>query len=144
MNKVLLNSVNQLEADFYLQTHSTNPLLRAESLGAAIRKFETGLPQFDSLFSVTRLQTRLWDAQAKPLNHDPTQLIRTQDLAPIFEENSCIYIFSKVSLVKNTNRIGRKPLMFEISRLEAQDIDDEVDFQFAEALGSSILDKEGK
>jgi CMP-N-acetylneuraminic acid synthetase len=134
MNEVLLNSVEQIEADYYLQTHSTNPLLSAGSISGAINKFTSQLQEYDSLFSVTRLQTRLWNTGAKPMNHDPSVLVRTQDLEPVFEENSCMYIFSKASLVKHGGRIGACPMMFEVDKLEAQDIDDERDFKLAEAL----------
>jgi CMP-N-acetylneuraminic acid synthetase len=142
MNEVLLNSVEQIEADFYLQTHSTNPLLRPQTVSAAIRKFEQSLPEYDSLFSVTCLQTRLWDTNGRPMNHDPSKLIRTQDLEPLFEENSCIYLFSKDSLKQNGGRIGRRPIMFEIDRMEAQDIDNEVDFRIAEALALALQKEE--
>lgn len=139
MNDVLLNSVKQLDSDFYLQTHSTNPLLRVESISSAIQEFSRKLPDYDSLFSVTRLQTRLWDAHQQPVNHNPSELIRTQDLEPLFEENSCIYLFSKESLTQNGNRIGRRPLLFELDRLEALDIDTETDFQLAEAVARSVV-----
>lgn len=138
MNDVLLNSVEQVEADFYLQTHSTNPLLRAKSISAAIVEFSQGLPEHDSLFSVTRLQTRLWDHQQQPANHDPSVLLRTQDLEPLFEENSCIYLFSKASLKQNGNRIGQRPILFELNRLEALDIDTEMDFELAEAVAQAL------
>ena len=134
MNDVLLNSVAQIHADYYLQTHSTNPLLRSASLSGAIKAFTTQLSEHDSLFSVTRLQTRLWNSKAEPLNHDPSVLLRTQDLEAVFEENSCIYLFSRASLEKYKNRIGARPMMFEIDKLEAHDIDDEQDFTLTEAL----------
>jgi len=134
MNDVLTNSVAQLEADYYLQTHSTNPLLSSSTVSKAISTFLDGRPKYDSLFSVTRLQTRLWSANAKPINHNPSELLRTQDLDPVFEENSCMYLFSKVSLLKNKNRIGERPMLFEIDRLEAQDIDEEPDFTIAEVM----------
>lgn len=134
MNDVLLNSVAQIDADYYLQTHSTNPLLRSASLSGAIKAFTTQLSEHDSLFSVTRLQTRLWNSKAEPLNHDPSVLLRTQDLEAVFEENSCIYLFSRASLEKYKNRIGARPMMFEIDKLEAHDIDDEQDFTLTEAL----------
>jgi len=134
MNEVLLNSVSQLESDLYLQSHSTNPLLSSASVSNAIEAFTAQQPECDSLFSVTRLQTRLWSPNAEPLNHDPSILLRTQDLEPVFEENSCMYIFNKASLQKYGNRIGARPLMFEIDKLEAQDIDNEQDFLLAEAL----------
>ena len=134
MNDVLLYDVAQINADYYIQTHSTNPLLRPRTITRAIEKFLEELPKYDSLFSVTRLQTRLWDAEARPLNHDPKILLRTQDLPPIFEENSNVYIFSREVLETYRNRIGRHPLMFEINRIEAWDIDEELDFRFAESL----------
>lgn len=134
MNDVLLNSVAQVEADFYLQTHSTNPLLKSETISKAIDLFLTNRDEYDSLFGVTRLQTRLYDAEGKAINHDPNVLLRTQDLPPVYEENSNIYIFTRDILRERKNRIGAKPLMFEIERDEAWDIDEEVDFRIAELL----------
>ena len=134
MNEVLLNSVAQINADYYLQTHSTNPLLSSASLSGAIKLFTTRLAEHDSLFSVTRLQTRLWKSATEPLNHDPSVLLRTQDLEPVYEENSCIYLFSKASLIKHKNRVGVSPMLFEINKLEALDIDDEEDFILAESV----------
>ena len=94
-----------------------------------------GPPQpFDSLFSVTRIQTRLWDSSGRAVNHDPAVLLRTQDLPPLYEENSCLYIFTRSTLESRHNRIGERPLMFEIDRLEAWDIDEESDFRIAELL----------
>jgi len=134
MNDVLLNSVSQIAADMYLQTHSTNPLLRASTVTSAINNFLSRREDYDSMFSVTRIQTRLWRANATPLNHDPRVLLRTQDLEPIYEENSCLYMFSEETLVKNGTRIGNRPMMFAIDRIEAQDIDEEQDFVIAELL----------
>jgi CMP-N-acetylneuraminic acid synthetase len=134
MNDVLLNDVVQVEADYYLQTHSTNPLLRAETITKALEEFLNSYPIYDSLFSVTRLQTRLWDSLTRAVNHNPAILLRTQDLPPVYEENSCLYIFTRQILESKHNRIGDRPLMFEIDRLEATDIDEELDFRIAEFL----------
>jgi CMP-N-acetylneuraminic acid synthetase len=134
MNDVLLNTTSQVEADWYLQTHSTNPLLKTASVSNAIQSLLANIPAYDSLFGVTRLQTRLWDGLARPVNHNPAILLRTQDLPPIFEENSCIYIFQRETLIQHRNRLGSRPLMFEIDAAEAQDIDAELDFKIAEFL----------
>ncbi len=134
MNDVLLYDTGQAEADFYLQTHSTNPLLRAGTISHAIRTFLADYPAHDSLFSVTRLQTRLWDRNGQPINHDPAVLIQTQDLPPVFEENSCLYIFTRDNLVQRRNRLGAHPLMFEIDPAEAWDIDEELDFAITDFL----------
>lgn len=134
MNDVLLNTVKQISADYYLQTHSTNPLLQTATINEAIRTFINNADSYDSLFSVTRLQTRLWDSLTRPINHNQAILLRTQDLPAVYEENSCLYLFERNTFEKCRNRIGTRPLMFEIDRLEAIDIDEEVDFAIAEQL----------
>ena len=136
MNDILLHDTSQLEADFYLQTHSTNPLLRPETISHAVRALLDIYPAKDSLFSVTRLQTRLYDQDGRALNHDPSQLIQTQDLPPVYEENSCLYMFTRDRLEKRHHRIGERPLMFEIDAEEAWDIDDELDFAICDFLVS--------
>jgi len=134
MNEILLYDTSQVEADFYLQTHSTNPLLKSATISRAIQTFLADYPAHDSLFSVTRLQTRLWDANGHAINHDPNILLQTQDLPPVYEENSCLYIFSRENLARRRNRLGERPLMFEMDAAEAWDIDEELDFAFTEFL----------
>jgi CMP-N-acetylneuraminic acid synthetase len=133
MNAVLGHDVDLIEADWYLQTHSTNPLLRAETVERALQALSAST-EHDSLFSVTKLQTRLWWGAGRPVNHDPAVLLRTQDLPPIFEENSNLFIFRKDVFVETGSRIGHRPLLFEIPREEAWDIDEEIDFRVAEML----------
>ena len=134
MNDILIYDTSQVQADFYLQTHSTNPLLRSETVSRAIQSFLADYPKHDSLFSVTRWQTRLYDQNGKAINHDPSVLIQTQDLPPVYEENSCLYLFTRDNLLKWNHRIGEKPMMFEINADEAWDIDEELDFQICEFL----------
>jgi CMP-N-acetylneuraminic acid synthetase len=143
MNEVLLHDTSLVEAEFYLQTHSTNPLLRRETISGAIQAITSQYPTFDSLFSVTRLQTRLWDALGRAVNHNPAILLRTQDLPPIYEENSCLYIFTRQTLLQRHNRLGERPLMFEIDSAEAWDIDEEIDFLVTDLLISQGLKGEG-
>ena len=113
---------------------TTNSLLRSETISDAIKTFLEKYPANESLFSVTSLQTRLYDADGKTINHNPAELVRTQDLPPIYEENSCIYIFTQATLKTHNHRIGENPIMFPIDPAEAWDIDDELDFQIADFL----------
>ena len=138
MNDVLIYDTNQVQADFYLQTHSTNPLLKPETVSRAIESFMADYPTHDSLFSVTRLQTRLYDQHGRAINHDPAVLIQTQNLPPVFEENSCLYIFTRENLIKWHHRIGKRPMMFEIDSDEAWDIDEELDFEICDYLLSRL------
>jgi len=136
MNDILLYDTEQVEADYYLQTHSTNPLLKRETISKAVQTFLVDFPNHDSLFSVTRLQTRLYDQNGKAINHDPAVLLQTQDLPPVYEENSCLYLFTRDNLLKRHHRIGERPMMFEIDVDEAWDIDNELDFEICNFLMS--------
>lgn len=134
MTDVLRHDASVVESGWYLQTHTTNPLLRAGTIERALDAMEAAGDVHDSLFSVTRLQTRLYDASGAPLNHDPAVLLRTQDLPPVYEENSNLYLFTAAQIAEG-RRIGARPLLFEIDPLEAVDIDEETDFVLAETLG---------
>ncbi|HEX9090736.1 MAG TPA: acylneuraminate cytidylyltransferase family protein [Anaerolineales bacterium] len=134
MNAILEYDTSQVQADFYLQTHSTNPLLRPDTISRAVQSLLEHYPAFDSLFSVTPLQKRLWTQQGRAINHDPGVLLQTQDLPPVYEENSCIYIFTRQNLIQRLNRLGERPFMFELGAAEAWDIDDELDFSITEYL----------
>jgi CMP-N-acetylneuraminic acid synthetase len=133
MTSVLAHDAERFSSDWYLQTHSTNPLLRPETVTAAIDQLFSSLDDHDSLFSVTRLQTRLYDAHGVAVNHDPEVLLRTQDLPPMYEENSNLYVFTADQIAEG-RRMGDAPIMFDIDPLEAVDIDEEHDFVIAELL----------
>jgi len=133
MNDILLYDVSRIDADIYLQTHSTNPLLKKETIERAIDTFLKAKNN-DSLFSVTKLQSRFWTHNARPINHNPKVLLRTQDLKFIYEENSNIYIFTKENLQRLKTRVGEKPILFEIPKDESLDIDEEIDFRIAECI----------
>ena len=133
-NEILIHDTAQVPADLYLQTHSTNPLLRSETVSRAIAILRQSYQEYDSLFGVTRLQTRLWDQLGRAINHNPDILLRTQDLPPVYEENSCLYLFTRETLLARRNRLGERPLMFEIEAAEAWDIDEEIDFTVAEIM----------
>jgi CMP-N-acetylneuraminic acid synthetase len=134
MNEILLYDTSKVVADLYLQTHSTNPLLKSETVSSAIRALTSNYASYDSLFSVTRIQKRLWDGMTRPINHNPAILLRTQDLPPVYEENSCMYIFTRLTLENRRNRLGKHPFMFEMDAAEAWDIDEEIDFLIADLL----------
>jgi CMP-N-acetylneuraminic acid synthetase len=134
MNDVLAHDISQVDADYYVQSHSTSPLLRPATISASITKFLGSREEYDSLFTVTRLQTRLYDQHGRALNHDPSVLIQTQDLPPVYEENSCLYLFTGENLLRHRHRIGQRPMLFEIDAAESWDIDDELDFQICELL----------
>ena len=143
MNKIIDNDLNHTDNDDFFQTHSTNPLLKTSTIDSAINLYFKNKSKYDSLFSVTEFKSRFYCSNSLPINHDPSELIRTQDLNPIYEENSNIYIFSKNSF-KNSNkrRIGIKPLTYVMDVTESIDIDTPKDFKIAELLQKINFTKE--
>lgn len=138
MNEVIKDDVANTDATMFLMTHTTNPLLSKESISTALNVFKQALreKQYDSLFSVNRVQDRFYTADAKAVNHDPNNLMRTQDLEPWYQENSNLYLFTKHSFEATGARIGKTPTMLITESLESIDIDTPDDWSFAEAVVS--------
>ncbi|MXO67078.1 acylneuraminate cytidylyltransferase family protein [Altericroceibacterium endophyticum] len=136
MNLVLADDVEAIQADRYVMTHTTNPLLSSATITQALVAYQDAIAtgKADSLFSVNKVQTRFYREDGTPVNHDPNKLIRTQDLEPWFEENSNLYIFDHQSFLASNARIGKNPIMFETPFLESIDIDDQPRWDLAEAV----------
>jgi CMP-N-acetylneuraminic acid synthetase len=136
MNQIIEYDLSRIEGEYFLQTHCTNPLIKTETIERAI-EFFIAHPEYDSLFAVKRMQKRYYDSKGNPINHDVRKLINTQDLDPLYEEASAVYLFTRKSFEKFKNRIGERPYMFEINPEEAIDIDEEFDFKLVELIISS-------
>lgn len=136
MNLVLADDIANVASDYYLMTHTTNPLLRVETIREMIARFVAAEAKgaADSLFTVNRHQTRYYTPEGAPINHDPKNLIRTQDLPPYMEENSVCYLFTGKSFAKTGARIGERPILFATPKLESVDIDEKSDWFIAESL----------
>jgi len=137
MNRIIEDDITAVESDVYLMTHTTNPLISSTTLTAAVEAYKNNVKS-DSLFAVNRVQTRFYRENLSPVNHDPDNLVRTQDLETWFEENSCLYLFTKASFARTGARIGAEPMMYETPRLESVDIDEPSDWVLAEALAKHI------
>jgi CMP-N-acetylneuraminic acid synthetase len=140
MNLILEDDINAVKADRYIMTHTTNPLLQSSTIAAALTKYTDAVDRGvgDSLFGVTKFQTRFYRADGSAINHDPDNLIRTQDLEPWYEENSCVYVFNAASFAATSARIGKKPILFEIPKLQAIDIDEKEDWFLANAVAKGL------
>lgn len=140
MNKILADDIAAVPSEAYLMTHTTNPLLSADTINRALAAYKQGcLNGKDSLFTVNRFQTRFYREDGSPVNHDPNNLIRTQDLEPWYEENSNLYLFSANSFTATNARIGAQPVMFTTPTLESADIDDATGWHLAEIIALSRM-----
>lgn len=144
MNLILADDITACPAGTYLMTHTTNPLLTSDTVRAALDTYKEGVAkgEVDSLFTVNKIQTRFYRADGSPVNHDPDNLIQTQDLEPWYEENSNLFIFSAESFATTNARIGKKPALHVMNPMEAADIDTPEDWDLAEALAAMRMAKE--
>lgn len=133
MNPLIEHDLTQTTNTYFLQTHSTNPLLTSSTIDAAIERFLEPGPH-DSLFAVNTFHSRFFWHDGRAVNHDPAVMLRTQDLPPLYEENSCLYLFTRASFAKQGRRIGAQPIMFPTPPLESVDIDEEYQFSLASLL----------
>lgn len=127
--------VNDVDADVYVLTHVTQPFTKAQSIRNALEKVTSG--EYDSAFSAVALQDYMW-YQGKPFNYDLTDIVRTQELEPVYMETGAFFIFRKEVFTKMHRRIGEKPYIYEIDQFEAVDIDTREDFEFAKAVAAYL------
>jgi CMP-N-acetylneuraminic acid synthetase len=145
MNLIIEDDINNVDADIFLMTHTTNPLLKSSTIDKAISLFTENLEngEADSLFTVNKIQERFYDSNSKPINHNPNELARTQDLEPWFKENSNLYLFTKESFKKTNARIGTKPIMMVTEPYESTDIDTPDDWDLGEIVVEYYKRKDG-
>lgn len=135
MTPIIEHDIQHIKTDHFIQTHATNPLLKPDTIDHAIKIYFEGLENgYDSVIGVTRYQTRFYDHNKHPINHDPDVMAPSQDMEPLFEDNSNFYINSVQNFLKTKNRVGKNPVFVEVSKLENIDIDEEEDFILVEAV----------
>lgn len=141
MNLILEDDIRSVPASTYLMTHTTNPLLSSQTIRQALDAYRSGLAsgKADSLFAVNTFQTRFYRADGSAVNHDPDNLIQTQDLEPWFEENSNLYLFSRESFESTRARIGKRPILFPTPKIESVDIDTPEDWEIASRLAAALV-----
>jgi CMP-N-acetylneuraminic acid synthetase len=133
MNLILADDIEAISAERYIMTHTTNPLITPSTISNGLKELDLNTDN-DSLFTVNKIQTRFYRENCSAVNHDPDNLIRTQDLEPWYEENSCLFYFTRDSFRKTNARIGETPLMMVTPPLESLDIDEPHDWTMVAAL----------
>ena len=114
-----------------VQTHVTSPFVTEDQVLDAAKKMRGDV---DSVFSVTERRVRLWQ-DGHPLNeHSPGDLIQTQDLKPVAEENSAFYIFTKRSFLETQSRIGLRPHFYPLDFPYGLDIDTKEDWDLCRVV----------
>lgn len=134
INYVIKDVLDNYGGEEFIQVHATNPLLKTDTIDKAIKYYKKNKKKYNSLFSITEFQKRLWSKNLKPYNHKINSSPTTQNLTKLLEENSCFYIFSRQSFEKKNNRIGSKPGIFNVKKIESIDIDNKEDLDLVKLI----------
>lgn len=123
--------VQDVSADIYVAALTTAPFLRPGSIDNGVRMVLSG--EYDSAFSAQKLQTFAW-YRGEPLNYQPEQIPRTQDIEPVYIETSGFFAFKRELWLSHQRRIGFHPFIQLVSDIEAVDIDTKEDYDFAQQI----------
>jgi CMP-N-acetylneuraminic acid synthetase len=136
INEVMSAFAQKVDADVYVLAHATAPFISAASIEKGIQKIVN--EGHDSALTVVRLQEFLWK-DGKAFNYNPEVVPRTQDLELMYAETTGLYIYTKKLVLNHNRRVGDRPYLIEVSKIEAVDINDLVDFDIANAIYNTYI-----
>lgn len=131
MSEVYRNMAENTDSDIIVYSNVTNPLLRDETIVKAIETYFDLDGKFDSLNSAHLIKEFMFRDNL-PINYDLRNQPRSQDLPDISALNFAINILSREAMIENRNVVGVRPNIYLIDEIEATDIDNQIDFDFAE------------
>ena len=131
MSEVYRNMAENVNADVIAYINATNPLLNDKTIVQAIENYKKNISQYDSLNSAHLIKEFLFKENL-PINYDLRHQPRSQDLPDISALNFAINIISREKMIECKNVVGYKPNIYIIDEVEATDIDNPIDFDFAE------------
>lgn len=137
-NDIISEFMKNVDADIYVNTHTTSPFAKASTIDDCIAHVESG--EYDSSFCAETIRTFMWE-DGKPINFDPNHFPRTQDLPLIYGETCIAYVFKKETFLKHNRRVGIKPFIKEVDKIEAMDIDYPEDFEICNAIYKEMKTK---
>lgn len=138
-NDIIREFIKEVDADIYVNAHTTSPFAKVSTIEECVERVASG--DYDSSFCAEVFRTFMWK-DGQPLNFDPNNFPRTQDLPLIYGETSIAYVFTKESFLKHSRRLGVKPYVKEVSKIEALDIDYPEDFDIANAIYKEVILKD--
>lgn len=132
-NEMYKNIAENCPCDVIMYTNVTSPLISDETIIKCINLYREKDDSFDSINTANFVKEFLW-LDGKPINYDPNHTPKSQDLPDIAALNFAINIIERDNLIKRKHYIGSKPYLYIVDRVEAIDIDDMIDFEFAEFM----------
>ena len=130
-NQLIKNCLNKIKNEIIFILHVTNPFIKIKTIKKCV-SFLKKNKRFDSVTPLTPLHDRFW-YKNREVNHQYNKLIGSQYLTPMHVESGS-YCFRRDAFIKEQSRISKKNHFIYLDKLESVDIDNELDFIFAETL----------
>jgi CMP-N,N'-diacetyllegionaminic acid synthase len=131
MSDVYKNMAENFPGEVIAYINVTNPLITDKTLFETIETYKKLMDEFDSINTAHQIKEFLFKDN-KPINYDLKNQPRSQDLPNILALNFACNLISKKKMIMCKNVVGENPFIYEINSIEATDIDNEIDFEFAE------------
>lgn len=130
-NQLLLNEINHVDADIYIQILCTSPFIEVSTIkkGVDILKKRKS---YDSVVLVKKEKQYLWKNGKAEYNLN--KIPNSKDLPDRIIETMGMYIIKKSAALKTKRRIGEKPFLLEASPLESVDVNYPEDFELAKLI----------
>lgn len=132
-NEMYKNIAENCHSDIIMYTNVTSPLITDETIEKCIEMYKGKDDSFDSINTANLIKEFLW-LDGKPINYDPSNTPKSQDLPNITALNFAINIIDRDNLIQRKHYIGAKPYLYLVDDVEAIDIDNMIDFEFAEFM----------
>ena len=136
---IIENFLDNYDADIVVLVHPRCPFLKAETINNCIQKVTDD--GFDSCFIVSKEKKLAW-FNGKPLNYSLNESTpNLKELEPVILETSSLYVFSRKLFQKTRSRVGGKSYMYDVGNFEGFEVNRKEDFEMAELIINSGLDK---
>ena len=130
---------NMGKCDVIAYINCTNPLIKDQTIVNLVNFYKAHCNEFDYVNSAHHIKEFMF-LDNKPINYDLKHQPRSQDLPNILALNFAVSVISKEKMIECKNVVGEKPFIYPIDEVEATDIDNQIDFDFAEFLFKQIMD----
>ncbi|MFC4402563.1 cytidylyltransferase domain-containing protein [Gracilibacillus xinjiangensis] len=139
---VMLEFASNYDFDDIILIQATSPLLTSEDLTKGIKKYRQ--ITVDSVLSVVRQRRFIWEKShhtMKPVNYNPSNRPRRQEIDGFLVENGAFYITSRNSLLKTQSRISGNVDAVEMREESYYEIDELNDWIIVENLLRNSIDQ---
>lgn len=132
-NEMYRNIAENCKSDVIMYSNVTSPMIEDKTIEKVIDCYFNNCKEYDSVNTAHYVKEFLWH-NGKPINYELDRTPKSQDLPDIMALNFAINVIERKRLIEISHYVGKHPYLYAIDKVEAIDIDDMVDFEFAEFM----------